>query len=131
LYAEKYRQSDLLFHADILHSYARIHETRVRRGVTTHRWALAVGEGESREQASTGAVEQNHRGETPSGRQLSTFETALKQLRYRTHTVSMTDMNKLLCRDKLLSTNCLLQGEKWSGSGADLSPTSSGKVANG
>ena len=35
--------------------------------MTTHRSALAAGAEESRVQASTGAVEQSHRGETPSG----------------------------------------------------------------
>jgi len=73
----------LLFHADILHSYARIYETRVQRSMTTHRSPLAAGAEESRAQASTGAVEQSHRGESPSERQLSTCEKALKQLRYK------------------------------------------------
>jgi len=94
----------LLFHADILHSYARFHETRVRRSMTTHRSALATGAEESRAQASTGAVEQSHRGETPSG--------SFLQLHDKNTTVSERLMNKFsnkfswkaFCRVKLLST---------------------------
>jgi hypothetical protein len=78
----------LLFHADILHSYAGIHETGVRRSMTTHRSALAAGAEESRAQASTGAVEQSHRGERDTEPQLSTFEKALKQLRDKKTSVS-------------------------------------------
>jgi hypothetical protein len=95
--------------------YARIHETRLRRGVTTHRSALAAGAEESRAQASTGAVEQSHRGETQSGSFLRLKQRsnscAIAHILWQWRYMNQVSW-KALCRDKLLSTQLSVVGEK-------------------